>query len=133
MEGVGLSTFFRRWLPLIVWIVVIFGLSSIPDVVEDRPELPTGIDKFAHFFEYAILAFVLHRGLRYGRKRSGPLLIFAIIACGLAVGFLDELYQTAIPGREASTGDIVADIAGVIAGTALALIVEKRKLLKDYR
>lgn len=37
----------------------------------------------------------------------------------LGVGLLDEYHQLYLPGRQASWGDLAADFAGIIAGTAL--------------
>jgi VanZ family protein len=122
VEEVVLKIFFLRWFPLIAWVAVIFGLSSIPGITLDGPELPGGIDKVAHFFEYAILAFVLHRGLSYRNERGGLLMIIVVVSCGLAIAVLDELYQSLIPGRESSVADIISDIAGIAAGTVAALI-----------
>jgi VanZ family protein len=127
VEGVVLRILFKRWFPLIAWIVVIFGLSSIPGISIKGPDIPGGIDKVAHFVEYAILAFVLHRGIRFRNEHSGLSLIIIVASCALVIAVLDELYQSLIPGRESSVADVVADVAGMAVGTAVAVI--RRRLL----
>lgn len=122
---------FRQWLPPVIWIVVIFGLSSIPGIQLEGPELPTNIDKVAHFFEYAILAFVLHRGLSYRNERGGLSLVVIVVSCALAIAVFDELYQSFIPGRESSVADVVSDVAGIAAGTTAALIRKKLTQSKE--
>lgn len=122
----------RRWLPLIVWIVMIFALSSIPGLSSDDVKLPTGFDKLVHFIEYAIFALLYYRGLSYGGVRVRWSIVLIVIASGIAVAALDEMYQSYIPRRDSSLYDLVMDSAGVVSGTlaaALRHIVQIRKAI----
>ena len=112
----------RRWLPLIVWIVMIFGLSSIPGFSSDDVSLPTGFDKVVHFIEYAIFALLYYRGLSYGGVRVRWSIVIIVIMSGIAVAALDEMYQSYIPRRDSSFFDLVMDAAGVVFGTFTAVL-----------
>ena len=112
----------RRWLPLIVWIVMIFALSSIPGFSSDDVKLPTGFDKLVHFIEYAIFALLYYRGLSYGGVKVRWSIVLIVIASGIAVAALDEMYQSYIPRRDSSLYDLVMDSAGVIIGTLAAVL-----------
>ncbi len=112
----------RRWLPLIAWIVMIFALSSIPGLSSDDVKLPTGFDKLIHFIEYAVFALLYYRGLSYGGVRVRWSIVLIVIASGIAVAALDEMYQSYIPRRDSSLYDLVMDSAGIVTGTFAAVL-----------
>lgn len=112
----------RRWLPLMVWIVMIFALSSIPGLSSDDVKLPTGFDKLVHFIEYAVFALLYYRGLSYGGVRVRWSIVLIVIASGIAVAALDEMYQSYIPRRDSSLYDLVMDSAGIVTGTLAAVL-----------
>ena len=124
----------KRWLPLVAWVVLIFGLSSIPDLALGDMKFPEGTDKVVHFFEYLVLALLFYRGLSYDAVRFK--LVLLIVTCGTAAGLagLDELYQSYIPGRDSSFLDLMADFAGIAAGAAGILLynlVKKNRKTRD--
>ncbi len=106
-------------MPLIAWIALIFGLSSIPDVNPGKVDLPSWSDKIAHFLEYMVFALLYYRGLSYDRKVRKLLYFLMVLMTGFALAGLDEFYQSYVPGRESDFNDIVADLVGVLAGTAV--------------
>ncbi len=91
-------------LPFILWIVVIFTISSIP-----APKIPQGyipqIDKGVHLFEYLVLSVFYLFGTK-GKYKGWGLLIILVVA------IIDEYHQRFIPGRDASMLDAFADILG---------------------
>lgn len=113
------------WAPVLLWAGVIFYLSSIPDDrtggASELPELM--FRKFAHLFEYGLLAFLLARAL------SG---IGWIPRRVLAVGFLlcffyaasDEIHQSFVPGRFGKVRDVALDSLG--AALVLSLYARQR-------
>jgi len=122
-------SFSRYRLPLYLYIVGIFALSSIPSDSIPSVSAPFPIDKVAHFVEYAIFGFLLFRAvLSFGRipaKWSAALVIF----CAAALGAVDESYQILI-GRDSSVYDWVFDCLGAaVALWCLALYtkVQERK------
>ncbi|MCL5265774.1 MAG: VanZ family protein [Chloroflexi bacterium] len=107
-----------RWLPVLLWMGLIFFLSS-------RSDLPTIGDhttdfiakKDAHAFVYAVLAFLL---LRATSGSTRPALYAFAIAALYAVS--DEFHQTFVFRREGTLRDIGIDAAAA----ALALVVVER-------
>lgn len=117
---------FKRWVPLVAWVVLIFGLSSIPNVNPGKIDLPSWSDKIAHFFEYMIFALLYYRGLSYDRGARKLFYFLMVLMTGFALAGLDEYYQSYIPGRDSDFFDVTADIAGVLAGTAIFFLFGER-------
>jgi len=92
------------FLPFILWIGIIFTISSVPST--DIPqELAPHIDKGVHLFEYLVL-FVFYLYATQGKYKVWGLLIIVFLS------IIDEYHQRFIPGREASIFDILTDITG---------------------
>ena len=68
------------------------------------------LDKLLHIIEYFIFGTLLFFGFFFTSKK--PDVISFII--GMFYSFIDELYQSTVVGRDASTLDILADIIGLI-------------------
>ena len=106
--------------PAIVLALVIFILSSIPDLPSPKLEIKFH-DKIAHFFIYAILGLLISRAFlnqhRFPRWRKSHTLIALIL--GVLYGISDEYHQLYVPGRSADVLDVVADSLGVIAGVII--------------
>jgi len=115
----------KQWIPLFCWVTLIFVGSSIPRLSGEKFGLPLGTDKVAHFSEYLVLALLFYRGLRGERwGKVPPVWLVAVIAC-LAIGTLDEFHQQFIPGRDANIRDWMADAAGIVSGTLIAMQLRK--------
>lgn len=117
----------RRWIPAIVWTALIFIVSSIPTLPSVGFRLAFA-DKIAHAIEFAGLGLFLTIGFggadgERGRRQTALL----VIASGLTIGFLDELYQLAVPGRRVEFLDWVADSVGVVAGYGAAVAYSARR------
>jgi len=105
------------WLPVIVWMAVIFGLSHQSDL----PHHPTGLvdlllKKAAHVSEYAVLAVLVERARTRGHAQA-PLLS-GLMATAYAL--TDEWHQMFVPGRHASLLDVLVDVVGILAGLGLS-------------
>jgi VanZ family protein len=104
------------WGPVIVYMAIIFSLSSQSSV----PVGPQVSDKLLHFVAYLGLAVVVVRAVGRGLPaRVG--LVTAIAAWALTAGYglLDEVHQMFVPGRVAAVDDLVADAVGALAGITL--------------
>jgi VanZ family protein len=109
-----------RWVPAAAWAAFLFLASTRESLPVD---LDSGLDKIAHFAAYLILGFLLARGAAATRKgRLGA------VAIGWAYGALDELHQSMVPGRIASTGDWLADAAGTIVGVLFYVLMVRMHL-----
>jgi VanZ family protein len=81
-------------------------------------------DKFAHFFGYLGLAFllsiVLLRRSRWSRRRA-----FCIWGGVILYGLIDEMLQIPAPQRTADVWDWVADSLGAMCGIVLFRMVQR--------
>jgi len=115
-----------RWLPVGLYLALIFVLSSIPGL--SAPGTFIYKDKVAHFLEYAGLGWLVHRAVRatwpaQPRLRRALLALFAIALFGVA----DEVFQAGTPGRDSSVYDWMADTLGASLAQAIAAATERRQ------
>jgi VanZ family protein len=106
-----------RWLPVLLWALLIFGLSSIPSLGTGLGTWDEVLRTGAHFAEYAVLGALLARWLRRPAVAA---------AAGSAYAVTDELHQALVPGRAASVADWVVDTLGVLAGVLLVRRLGRR-------
>ena len=116
--------FLRYWLPVLVYVAIIFAVSSIANLAP--PVKWRNADKLSHLIEYSILGFLLVRAF-YGSRFFSALVPCALLAvsAGLATGLADELFQAGIVGRVSSVEDFRADAIGVAIGTLLYSIAKR--------
>ena len=127
-----------RFVPLVLWIGVIFLLSSSQGSFTEtsriiRPLLeflfPTAspeaitfyhgvIRKIAHFTEYAMLGFLAMRAFAAGRA------VLASSVILIAVATIDEINQSFNPARTGAVMDVLIDLAG---GAAAILVIRLRR------
>lgn len=107
------------WTPAILWMGVIFWLSSFPrfDFVPERWQIEP-VSLTVHALEYALLAALLWLAARRTpglaqRAWQASLLIALFYAAS------DELHQAFVPGRFADVRDWLADAAGAAAAVWL--------------
>ena len=106
------SLFLRYWVPVIAYVILIFGASSVPG--RDVPTLFPHADKLEHLAEYALFGLLLGRAFRFTvGGRRGMLWALAAVAAGALVGGMDELYQRLTPGRFSDVRDWIVDVAAV--------------------
>ena len=99
---------YTRFIPVILWMVLIFFFSSRPDLPSNKIYVVDFIfKKTAHFFEYLILFLLWYRAL--GRKSP----VNAFIA-SLAYAFTDEAHQLFVPGRSGLLRDVGIDSISMI-------------------
>ena len=112
------GSFLRLWLPVLLWAVVIFAFSSLPDLGTGLGGWDLVLRKLAHAAEYAVLGALLARAT----GRAG--LAFAI---GSLYAASDELHQTLVPGRMGSPLDVAIDAVGVACGVLLRQSIRARR------
>ena len=130
--------FVRYWVPVIVWMLVIFTASTDLMSAEHTsrfigpflrwlvPEISAAtllavqffVRKAAHVTEYAILAALLLRALRADEGKGLPLAVGATLAVAAIYAALDEYHQSFVASRTASPGDVMIDICGAATGLA---------------
>jgi glycopeptide antibiotics resistance protein len=140
--------FLKYWLPLLIWLCVIFmGSTSImsaehtsryivPFLLWLKPGMsPRAIwiilvvtRKCAHVTEYAVLALLLWRALRSIQVlRTKTLTIFGAVLLGCALfAASDEFHQTFVKSRTPSVRDVLLDIAGALLGLLIGARFARR-------
>jgi VanZ family protein len=99
------------WRALLLLMLATVSWFAFAPVHFDDGELP--LDKARHLLAFAALAWVATQG--WGRvHRAG------LAAALLAYGVFIELVQSQVPGRHASTADVLADALGIALGLLLA-------------
>jgi VanZ family protein len=137
----------KLWLPVILWMGVIFVASSDTGNFERSSRFigpllhwlfPTAsaetigqmhhfLRKAGHFTEYAILALLALRAFRMSRpERSWILSAVLAMALSAAYAVTDELHQSFVPGRTAAVGDVLIDSAGAVTAIAAAALWRRR-------
>lgn len=107
------------WLPAILWMAVIFSVSSISGDEIPKIGLPN-IDKVMHFLEYLILGLLLIRAFfrSYPNIALAKMAILAIIIAAL-YGASDEWHQRFVPNRRCDIADLSLDFLGINIGVLL--------------
>ena len=139
-----------RFLPAILWLAVIFFLSSqtgeqtaaislaiarwlarlFPGV--SLTSLHLALRKAAHIGVYFVEGALLFPAL-YGQKgRAGRALALTVALCAL-IAVVDEAHKLAIPGRHCSWPEAALNFLGARPGDALALAIVKRKEKRERR
>ena len=104
---------------LIVWMAVIFALSSIPNAkIVNESVLDLIIRKTLHITEYFILFNFAY--FTFG-KNNLKATIFAITYAAS-----DEFHQKFVPGRGPTFHDVLVDTVGVILGNVFIWKLYKR-------
>jgi VanZ family protein len=135
--------FLRYWLPVCLWMVVIFRASGdsgsfshssriigplvrffFPGISDaGLHDVIFAVRKGAHLTEYAILAVLLYRAIGRDRWTKSPGSVRTIFRVLLVVALYaasDEWHQSFVPNREASVVDVLIDTVG--GGAALSLV-----------
>lgn len=126
VQGNGGERLYVYVLPLFLYLLLIFALSSVSGYPEVLPDI-FSLDKFIHTVEYYILGYLLMRVLvtsSHGLFAGAPA-IFAV-ACGVLYAISDEWHQSFVPGRFASVYDLLFDMLGVVVAVVSYRFVRYR-------
>jgi VanZ family protein len=135
-----LTTFARYWLPPLVWMALIWELSTDVGSADHTAGLfiwimsrlfpwatPAQIDlahglmrKLGHLTEYGILAALWFRALHVGRRLDSARSAWTALAISVAWALADEFHQTFVPSRTASVLDVLVDATGATLATLTA-------------
>lgn len=112
------ATLIFLWLPVTVYMAIIFCFSSIPG--SKIPHVFAFQDVAAHLLIYAVLGFFVKRALTGSGISGSPVkLIVATVIFAVAYGIIDEFHQSFVPGRAATVSDVFIDGAGSLIGGLL--------------
>jgi VanZ family protein len=100
------------WLVVVLWLGVIFLLSSIPGA--SLPRMPNEnwhfwAHRLAHIGEYGVLGFLVIRAYSYKKARIGVFTILLLSVFIFLSGAFDEWHQSFVPGRTPQLLDAIFD------------------------
>jgi VanZ family protein len=143
-----MRTFLKYWLPVFIWLGVIFAGSTdifsaertsrylVPFLRWLDPQISIStiamihfaLRKLGHLTEYAILAALLWRALRTAsnlRVKMSTLFVRVWLACAI-IAATDEFHQSFVASRTASLNDCLIDSLGAAVGLAICLAIAQR-------
>jgi len=126
---VGIPVLVQAWLPVLIWMTVIFLFSSQPysGAVTERffGTYNVPVRKIGHAAEYAILYLLSRRAFALsGQWWHGKASLFGLIlACLYAL--TDEWHQSFVPGRSAALSDAGIDSIGALCAFAVQRFLKK--------
>jgi len=142
-----LKVWLNYWLPVFIWMVVIFSASSdsmsfqhssrflapvlrwlFPHMTERTiSDMVFVIRKCAHLTEYAILALLVLRAVRkpvrndprpWRWSEAGWAILLVVLYAGS-----DEIHQIFVPHREGKFADVIIDTSGGVAGLLIVWVI----------
>jgi len=114
---------YTKFIPAVLWMILIFYMSSIPDLPSNKLFLIDFLfKKTAHILEYAVLFLLWYRAL--GKKSPLEALSISIV-----YAFTDEIHQLFVPGRTGLLRDVGIDSIGMIIFAILIVKFDLWKLL----
>jgi VanZ family protein len=140
--------FLKYWLPLLLWMSLIFSASTTagapnissaflrpilywidPKMSDDTFEIiHTCVRKMAHLTEYAALGFLALRAMRgdpkFAHKTLSRQVALAVVFSAIYASS-DEFHQRYVPGRHPAVTDVMIDTTGATIGIGLTLAVER--------
>jgi VanZ family protein len=106
----------KWWLPVLIWMGVIFIGSSIGGLPRVGGKTTDGlVHRAAHVIEFAVLGALALRAVSQDRPITKRELIRALIVIAL-YGASDEFHQRFTPGRSSEGLSVLFDVAGGAIG-----------------
>ncbi len=142
-----MKTFLSRFLPVVLWMAIIFFFSARSDPYASLPSAwgdpqisttptPTGtvtralpstdeiLGRFLHVGEYLMLGFLVVRAVAWNSAvRAGNALLAAGIS--LLYALSDEIHQIYVPGRAFQVADLLLDLTGILIGVGIYYFFNK--------
>jgi VanZ family protein len=137
---------FLHYAPIVLWLVVIFFLSSPAGAMSETsriigpllqfffPEMPFEtrqiihgyVRKIAHFTEYAILAFLAVRALTLSASVTFQKWRYVLaIVFVAAIASIDEFNQSLEASRTGALTDVLLDISGGVAMLVFLWLIKR--------
>ena len=108
------------WVPALVWMGIIFYLSSLPTVLPlPSPLLDLVVKKSSHMIGYGVLAWFYYLGLTIAGRVPPEEAMPWTWGMALFYAATDEFHQGFVPGRHSSPLDVIIDGTGAILGLLL--------------
>jgi VanZ family protein len=145
-----MKSFLKYWLPVLGWLVLTFIGSTnvlsvqntsrfiVPFLLWLKPGMTEQtvwviivfMRHCAHVGEYAVLALLMWRALRWGTSLSMRMpTLYGVVLLGCAlIAASDEFHQTFVKSRTPSVRDVLLDTGGASLGLLIAASFWDRRL-----
>lgn len=122
--------FFFYWLPLLIYLVLIFAQSAFP-APSTGLKIPH-LDKGVHAAMYGLLGILFFRAYArtWNRMSAGRLMLFSVASATL-FGLSDEFHQAFVAHRSADPMDFLADLIGSAVGVWMYRRVVAEEIYPD--
>lgn len=118
--------FIKYHAPFILYAVVIIFLSSLSNLKTPQIRF-LAFDKVAHFFEYAIFAFLAVRSFSHISDKISRIKAFLLTVLFIVIfAIFDEYFVQTFSRRNSSIYDLLADVGGALL-ILLLLWIKKEK------
>ena len=108
--------FVKWWLPVVVWMGVIFFGSSIGDLPQIGDDVADGVvHRAAHVLEFAALGALLLRAMCEDKPATKREMVATLVVVAV-YGISDEFHQRFTPGRTSEGSTVLFDVAGGLIG-----------------
>ena len=101
------------WGPVVLWMGLIYFISSVPGLSVGEGAVDFLTRKPAHVVEYAVLFLLLHRALHDSFSLVGKKLYLAAGIFTFLYAITDEVHQIFVPLREGRILDLGFDLLGI--------------------
>jgi len=127
-----LAIFVVYYLPVFLWMGLIFYLSSIPGLKSGSGSISTEIflRKSAHMIEYLVLSFLVGRLSFYCWGLSLKKSVFLSFVFCFLYAISDEFHQFFVENRAGKALDVFIDSMGILIGIILFIVVSGIKKIK---
>ncbi len=114
---------FPYWVPTVLWMGVIYFLSTLPESA--TPGRGIISDKVCHAGEYFILAFLILFALQRTTQFRFSTSFWIIFAWVAVYGLSDEIHQLYVPTRHFDVLDLLADVGGMAVLFFILWVLQK--------
>jgi VanZ family protein len=123
----GTQVALSRWLPAVLWGLLILALSTLPELYLGVPKTGTArrlhyyLELVVHVFQFCVFFLLVLRALRSpGRSQVAALgLAFGAV---LFLSLTNESVQTLVPTRMFDPSDMAMDAVGGLVGLGLVVV-----------
>ncbi len=127
LAGVAIAVRWAKTRPGRYEIVTALGVTAVCLMAVARTTIP----ERTHLFEYGLVAILIYQALTERRRNGRPVplpAVLAMVATAL-LGWLDEGFQTLLPGRFYDIDDVLVNaVSGAVAITSSLFLAWARRL-----
>jgi VanZ family protein len=120
-----------RWLPVLLWMGVIFLVSQNTNPYQQLPQgwvTPSFreemIGRVSHVVEYGVLVLLVLRATNDGEQTTTRVILYSV-GLSLLYALVDEIHQAFVPGRAFQLLDLSLDAVGILLGLGVWVMVKR--------